>query len=106
MTSEYVMNSSNPYLEAWTSSTDHFICTPDKYILICERNWRRVQYNLHNPIEEGSSNVTSFGIGIGLCIFAIAGLIFYIVKLKKKLRALEACNETELALTHVQKENY
>ena len=105
MESEYIVNRNDPFLETWATSNHTFSCIRDMYILTCHDSWNRLKQNSQNPIEEGNANFISILIGIAVCIIIVAALIFYIVKLKKKMTGLEAQLQDEQPLSRIEPEN-
>ena len=106
MTNEFTMNSTHPYLEGWINSSDSFACVPSKYVLICNRQWKRVQSRLNNiEVEAGSADFLPIFIGFALCIVLIAALIIYVLRLKKKIGRLEAQTNTERPINLISNEH-
>ena len=106
MSSEFTMNSSHPYLGAWINSSDFFPCVPSKYVLMCNKQWKRAQNRLNNnEVDEGGADFLPIFIGFAVCIIIIAALIIYIVRLRKKIGRLETQTNNERPINLISNEH-
>ena len=89
----------------YINSNDSFVCERNKYVLICNKQWIRVQHRLNSfEVEGGSADFLPIFIGVAVCIVLIAALIIYILRLRKKMGIQERETNNERSINLVSNE--